>query len=148
MSHEATEPSGIAPTEYLSSMLSPSVFCPEAPPFDPERGVTHYRNRVFFLGDSGGYIGGNRTGGYNPSLAYFCKHCGRIWGRVILGSGGWHCVTIPCAEHGNGSFLTPLLWWDWPNGKTLDKQLPSLPPGILRHEAKIRASKNWKGSLA
>jgi hypothetical protein len=40
-------------------------------------------------------------GTYEPpvSVAFFCPHCGEIWGRrIILQAKGWWVATVPCEE--------------------------------------------------
>lgn len=126
-------------------MLNTSFPVPGSHPLDIANPA--YRDRTFFLGDTVFASGGARTPRYNPGLAYFCSACGVIWGRVILGPGSWHAVSIPCVSHGGGSFLQPLIWWDHANGRSYEAQLTSFPADVLRYEAKIRASSSWKGRL-
>lgn len=128
-----------SPSESTSDVRGVALPKPgDSPPIDESRSLA-YRDRTFLLGSEIISSGGVRTRGYNPSLAYFCTACGNVWGRVVLGSGGWHSVSIRCRAHGGGSFLTPLLWWDHTNGKTHDAQLSTFPEPILRYEAEIRA---------
>jgi len=50
--------------------------------------------------------------GIYTSRAFFCPHCGEIWGRVTQAEKTlsphpkWIVETKPCAEHGDGTFLT------------------------------------------
>lgn len=41
------------------------------------------------------------------SVAFLCPTCGDLWGRVQLPGRPWHAATIPCAQHGGGSFIFP-----------------------------------------
>lgn len=145
MSHVQALPSGVIPPEFPSPGLSPALPRDEGLGLLGEIPTSALRNRSFFLRDVLIAVGGVKSPGYNPSLAYFCKTCGHIWGRVTLGSGGWHAVSIPCSSHGGGSYLKPLLWWDYPNGRDLSSQLRTLPEPVLRHEAKVRLNSTWNG---
>lgn len=44
--------------------------------------------------------------GHTNHQAYFCRHCGEIWGRILVPDGGWWQVSQRrCFRHGAGSFL-------------------------------------------
>lgn len=44
-----------------------------------------------------------------PSWAFFCPHCGEIWGRAVRvspeGSMHWIVMQRPCTAHGDGQML-------------------------------------------
>lgn len=145
MSHVQALPSGVIPPKLPSPSLSPALSRDEGPGYVFQIPNPASRNREFFLRDALIAHGGVKTPTYNPSLAYFCKTCGHVWGRVTLGTGGWHAVSIPCSSHGGGSYLKPLIWWDYLNGRTLAQQLRSLPEPVLRHEVKVRLLPTWNG---
>lgn len=93
--------------------------------------------------DSGSYVGsreqyscGYRTASgevhsaYWPNTAYFCPHCGEVWGREVLThrfnyspipDRPWVVESRRCPKHGEGLFLT---------GKLLD----TCSPELLRRE--------------
>lgn len=104
------------------------------------------RQRSFLLGDEELAVCGN-CGPGSSGIAYFCPSCGRVWGRVSLGWDEWFAAKHSCehcpqsGQHIPGSFLRPLCWWDDLNGNTIEKQLASFSPTILKHEAKVHA--NW-----
>ncbi len=147
MSHVQTHSEGVIPPKLPSPVLSPPFPRDEGFGLFSEIANAAGRNRGFFLRDALIAVGGAASPGYNPSLAYFCRRCGEVWGRVTLGSGGWNSVYIPCSTHGGGSYIKPLIWWDHPNGRDLSSQLRTLPEPILRHEAKIRLLPTWNGGL-
>ena len=90
------------------------------------------------------YFLGNRLLGSSPelsrwddlkvnhnNLAYFCPTCGDIWGRVADDRcAGWFPVNVPCAKHGNGSFI-----FVWRNS------FEELPPEVLKYELDTRLSR-------
>jgi len=58
---------------------------------------------------------------YWPHTAYFCPHCGEIWGREVLShqfnyapipNTPWVLETRRCRKHGDGMFLTGKLLED------------------------------------
>lgn len=68
-----------------------------------------------------------------PHIAYFCPHCGEVWGREVLAykftyspipPERWMVETRRCAKHGDGLFLT---------GKDLD----NCSPELLRRELSL-----------
>lgn len=108
--------------------------------------------RNFFLGDEIFTSCGSRSGPKEGGWVYFCTFCGKSWGRVELGCPAttcepWRAVHIPCALHGKpnwgpaftgGSFLYPLIWWDFANGNSLALQLAQASPELIYYEASIR----------
>lgn len=73
---------------------------------------------------------GTESSGYWPNIAYFCPHCGSIWGREILTHSydyqpripaRWVVEGRPCRAHGDGQFLV---------GKPLD----GCDGGLIRRE--------------
>ncbi len=73
------------------------------------------------------------------SIAFFCPHCGDIWGRVVRGP-TWYTHSRNCERHVNeyqigGSFFQN---YDWVPGT--DPFL-SLHPRLLEHE--FRVSMAW-----
>lgn len=105
------------------------------------------RNRVFLCRDKEITRCGDRSGDEDGGYAYFCPACGEVWGKVETGGFQWLAVTLPCSPaHGRnrkgvipGSFLTPLVWWDPSNGRTLADQLRRADQALLEYEA-LRAA--------
>lgn len=50
-----------------------------------------------------------------------------------------HCGECPRTYYVGGSFLKPLVWWDYANGKDLETQLGRLSETLLRREAMMAA---------
>jgi hypothetical protein len=62
----------------------------------------------------------------------------------------WMAARIPCRACGPvpgysgapGSFLKPLIWWTFANGKSLEKQLDFADQKLLEYETLIHAE--WR----
>ena len=101
--------------------------------------------RSFFLGDSKLDSCGIGAGRYG--YVCVCGKCGKAWGRVegLVNCGGFIPLTLPCPDCPGysgqipGSFMQPLIWWDYPNGKDLNQQLGAAGEKLLRHEALMAA---------
>lgn len=106
--------------------------------------------RTFLLGDKEISRCGNRSGNGRGGIAYFCAGCGKLWGRVELGTVDWAVATwpcsLPCGTHRAyscpGSFLRVLTWWDERNGKSLTDQLSRADSSLLRYE--VERHIEWK----
>lgn len=101
--------------------------------------------RSFFLGDS--LLDRCGIGGGKGGYTYVCNACGKAWGRIQGLAGLTHFIPLAqaCGDCGKtyyvaGSFLKPLVWWDFANGNTLEQQLGRLSEKILRHEALMAAN--------
>jgi hypothetical protein len=56
---------------------------------------------------------------FHHSYAYFCLHCGDIWGRLHHDKARLtQVVCRPCGEHGDGRLATPPEWTDVPTAWT------------------------------
>lgn len=52
---------------------------------------------------------------YHYSYAYFCAHCGDIWGRILHeGATITQCVHRACFAHGDGRLACHSTWHDDP----------------------------------
>lgn len=80
-----------------------------------------YFDRDQFVGERDLYCcgyatsSGERHSAYWPCTAYFCPHCGEIWGRAVydfsftyspIPSALWVTETRRCPSHGDGTFLS------------------------------------------
>ncbi len=116
-------------------------------------GTAHEACRLLFYAD-GKFLGeapfdpgnapelGYRRGG----VAYFCSHCGEVWGRVVLehldkGQLWFAQVdSVPCARHPSqwevpGSFL---------GGYRNDALLAYMPEGVLQREFLVHLNQLMK----
>lgn len=84
---------------------------------------------------------GERVSAYWPNTAYFCPHCGEIWGRAIFNhhfqyspipSSPWVIESRRCVQHGDGLFLSG---YD-------TRDFPSCSLELLRREALILCLSN------
>jgi len=92
------------------------------------------------------------------SLAYFCRTCGEIWGRIVVeGAETWNLQQVPCAAHQPtgvpdwnriaGSILLPLDPHVGAWGQAASLAL--LPAAMLRRELEIHLTHTetlWQNS--
>lgn len=99
-----------------------------------------YFDRDQFVGQRASYCcgyassSGERHSSYWPNTAYFCPHCGEIWGRAVYDfsfsyspvvSAPWTIESRRCPSHGDGYFLSGLG----------EDHLPSCSLELLKREA-------------
>lgn len=79
-------------------------------------------------------LGGDLSGDFK-GYTYTCPACGEQWAKLVLGKAGHFIqLSLPCEQHGGGSILKPLIWWEY---LTLGKTLDSLERPVLVYECLI-----------
>lgn len=87
------------------------------------------------------------TGGGKGGIIFICPHCGDAWGKVSGVANFSQFIPLcnsceqcpPYISRPPGSFLTPLIWWDFANGNKLSEQLSFADQKLLTHEALMLA---------
>lgn len=108
-----------------------------------------YFDRDQFVGERSLYCcgyataSGERHSAYWPNTAYFCPHCGEIWGRAVYDfkfqyspyirdNAPWVIESRRCPSHGDGYFLSGLG----------EESLPFCSLGLLKREAHLLCLNN------
>ena len=108
-----------------------------------------YFDRDQFVGERSLYCcgyataSGERHSAYWPNTAYFCPHCGEIWGRAVYDfkfqyspyirdNAPWVIESRRCPSHGDGYFLSGLG----------EESLPFCSRGLLKREAPLLCLNN------
>lgn len=109
--------------------------------------TVHYFEGNQFVGSRLAYCCGyatssdERHSAYWPCTAYFCPHCGEIWGRAVydfsftyspIPSALWVIENRRCPSHGDGYFLTGLG----------EASLSACTSGLLKREAHLLCLNN------
>lgn len=105
----------------------------------------------YFVGST--YLGSSPAKA-GDSLAYFCRCCGEIWGRILAGP-EWQILHVPCEAHTPsavsdwgkfpGSFLNNFMHQDRMGKWAWASAIESLPLPALQREVRIHLDLFEKG---
>lgn len=94
-----------------------------------------------------------RRGVISMNTAFFCPHCGEVWGRVrVAGGKDWLVATRACDREPNawdarqdvpGSFFNSYQWWG--GGPIALQNVLRGNPALVEHEFRVHLQATEKG---